>query len=184
MDIFEALRTRRSTYVFSDAYPDLAAIELALDLAILAPNHHRTRPWRFSVIHKAGRDRLADTLEKAAARMGRPVQAARRKAFEAPVIVFAGVAPQIENPKVVELEETLAVAAAIQNFMLALHASGIGSIWTTSALINSVEIREFLEWETEGRSVIGMIYVGLPANGKSPPARDSMNHRDCTQWIS
>lgn len=88
------------------------------------------------------RRRLGEKMAAAAGGMGRDVERARGKALIAPTIICAAVSPQLVRPEVL-LEECLAVGAAIQNIMPALHPRGVGSIWTTGALIGSEEVREF-----------------------------------------
>lgn len=179
----EALRTRRSVYVFEERCPDLGPVREALDAAVLAPNHHRTMPWRFAVVHGEGRRRLGDALAEAAQRIGRPTDPARAKAFQAPILVIAGISPRLDRPKVLAEEEVLAGAAAVQNLMVALHACGIGSIWTTGALIDSPELRAVAGLTGPHDRVIGLIYVGFEAEGSRLPVRRPRDHRDFTVWI-
>ena len=54
MHVDEAIRSRRTLKAYTD---DPVAPELVselLDLAVLAPNHHETEPWRFWVTGSPG----------------------------------------------------------------------------------------------------------------------------------
>lgn len=183
MNLLEGLATRRSVYHFSERAPDLELVKAALDTAVLAPNHRKTRPWRFAVFSGEGRLRLADAFGQAAARLDRPVERAKEKPFSAPIQVLAGVRPALDQPKVVEHEEMLAVGAAIQNIMLALHAQGVGSIWTTGALADSEEVKRMVGWTNPADRVVGMIYVGYPDGEKAIPERLPCTHHAFTTWI-
>lgn len=184
MDILDALATRRSVYHFADDCPDLAAVRAALDAAVLAPNHHKTKPWRFAVFSGKGREQLSEAFGLAAERLGRPVDRARGRPFTSPVQVLVGARPQLDNPKVKEQEEYLAVGAAVQNFMLALHAHRVGSIWTTGALSDSDEVKRLVGWMQASDQVIGMVYVGFADRGKAIPERAPSSHETFTTWIS
>jgi nitroreductase len=164
---------RRSVYNFAETPVEEADLRLALDMAVQAPNHRLTRPWRFSVFLREARHRLADTFADAAAARQLDAERARAKQLIAPAVVCVGVSPQLDRPKVLEEEEALAVAAAIQNMMLALHARGIGSLWTTGALCDTPEVRALLGWSGPRDRVLGVIHVGYAAPGERVPPRKS-----------
>jgi nitroreductase len=159
------LANRRSTIKFADTPVPRGDIEIALDFGVRAPNHRRTRPWRFVVVTGDGRHRLGEKMASAAIRLGQDGERARNKAFAAPVIVCAWVSPQLDNPKVLAEEEVLAVGAAVENILLALHAVGLGSIWTTGSLIATPEVREFFGLTAPQERIVALIYVGYSNDG-------------------
>lgn len=69
MDIIEGLMTRRSVYSFDSQTPNREDIETALAAAVLAPNHRRTKPWRFAVFADEARAELSRVMGLAAKRM-------------------------------------------------------------------------------------------------------------------
>jgi nitroreductase len=172
---------RRSVYAFTEAPVEEADLRLALDMAVQAPNHRLTRPWRFAVFLGDARHALAEAFAKAAEARQLDPERTRRKQLIAPAVVCVGCSPRLDRPKVVEEEEAHAVAAAIQNMMLALHARGIGSLWTTGALCDTSEIRDFLGWREPRDRVIGVIHVGYaaPADRVAPRRAD---YADYTTW--
>ncbi|MPZ35582.1 MAG: nitroreductase [Rhodospirillales bacterium] len=172
---------RRSVYAFSQAPVDESDIRLALDMAVRAPNHRLTRPWRFAVFLGAARHRLADAFAAAAAARQLDPERTRSKQLIAPAVVCAGVSPRLDRPKVVEEEEAHAVAAAIQNMMLALHARGLGSLWTTGALCDAPEVKEVLGWKGVRERVLGVIHVGRAAPTDRLPSRQ-LGHTEFTAW--
>jgi nitroreductase len=182
MDLLDGLQTRRSVYFFTQAMPDPAALREALDAAVRAPNHHQTCPWRFAVFAGAGRERLARRFVAAAERLGRPLERARDKAFESPVLVLAGATPRSPRPNIVLEEESLAVGAGIQNLMLALHARGIGSLWTSGPVVEAPEVRELVGWTQPNDRVVGLVYVGHADPARPLPPRPERSHRDLTAW--
>ena len=46
---------------------------------------------------------------------------------------MAGCAVRLEHPKVPQIEQVIAVGAAVQNLILAAHGLGYGSMWKTGA---------------------------------------------------
>lgn len=184
MDLIEGLTGRRSVYEFTEQVPDLDVVRQALDAAVCAPNHHKTKPWRFFVFTGDGRAGLAEAYGVAAARLGRPVDLARRKAFTSPVLVLAGVRPMLAHPKVVHEEEVLAVGVAIQNVMLALHARGVGSKWTSGALVDSDEVKALVGMTEPNDHIVGGIYIGYPNGDKAIRDREPATHESVTTWFA
>ncbi len=62
MDIFAAISTRRSIKRFTDRTISREAIEQLLDLAVQAPNHRMTEPWRFYVLGPEARATYGSAL--------------------------------------------------------------------------------------------------------------------------
>lgn len=181
---FEGVATaRRSVYFFREDPVSRPLLDWALDLATLAPNHHKTRPWRFHVFADAGRRRLADAFAAAAVSLGRDVERSRSKAFASPIVVAVSCVPQSANPKVRVEEELLATAASIQNLLLALASVGIGAIWTTGDLVDSAEMRRAVGLDPDRCSkVIGLIYVGFPDPARALPRRQAK--REPATWFT
>jgi coenzyme F420-0:L-glutamate ligase/coenzyme F420-1:gamma-L-glutamate ligase len=63
----------------------------------------------------------------------------------------------------------LSTGAAVQSFMLALHAQGLASAWLSSSLFCKEEAAEALGLERRWLAM-GTIALGLPA-GEEPPPR-------------
>ncbi len=169
MDIFEAIKNRRSIgKVKQDAIPK-EYIEKILEAATYAPNHHRTEPWRFFVVEGAARERLGEVFATIVTEQESDHQSdefqvklakAKRNPLRAPIIIAVGVEPSSEK-KVIRLEEYAAVSSAIQNMLLAAHALGLGSIWRTGAICYEDKVRDFFGLSKEGE-VLGFVYLGYP----------------------
>lgn len=184
MDTLAAIRTRTSIgKVKPDPVPR-ALIEQLLDAAAQAPNHHAVRPWRFFVLTGAGRERLGDAMA-AALRARKPdapeegVQAERAKPVRAPVVIAVGV-DKPSGPKVIEIENVCAAAAACQNLLLAAHALGLAAIWRTGPASVAPEVKRFLGLAPD-QPLIGFLYVGYPLNAPAIPQRPSFEDR--TVWV-
>ena len=59
-------------------------------------------------------------------------------------------------------EDYAATACAIQNFMLAAHALGYGTKWSTGAITRLPASYELFEVNPEESSVVGILWMGKP----------------------
>jgi nitroreductase len=171
MDVFEAIRTRRSQGKMTADVPPKAAIEQILEAATWAPNHHVTESWRFVVIAGPAREALGDVMAKS--KINRRLaegkvsphgefEALKRKALRSPVIVALAVEPGDATGNA-ELEEIEAGAAAAQNMLLTAHALGLASMWRTGDAAFDPAVRAHLGF-SERATIIGFIYLGYPVN--------------------
>jgi nitroreductase len=185
MDVFEAIFGRQSiSRVKPDPVPR-EAIERALSAAVQAPNHHRVRPWRFFVIAGAARHRLGDAMARGLARRSpeaptEVLEVERARALRSPVIIALAV-DKPADPKVVEIENVCATAAAAQNLLLALHAQGLGAMWRTGAAAEEPLVKGFLGLAAD-QHLIGFVYVGYPDGEYLPKERPGFEDR--TTWLS
>src|SRR4051794_31771132 len=60
MDVDDAIRHRRTLKAFADEPVEPAVVRELLALAVHAPNHPRTEPWRFVVLGRETIARLAE----------------------------------------------------------------------------------------------------------------------------
>ena len=177
MHVLEAIRSRRSIGKVTDERPTREQIETILDAGTWAPNHHLTTPWRFVVIAGDERRRFGEiTAQSKLARLeaegrltGGEAEALIAKAFRAPVIIAVCVEPA-EGPRVVEVEEIEAGAAAAQNMLLAAHALGLGAQWRTGDPALDPKVVAYLGLSERGK-IIGFLYIGHPAAEK-----ERLNH--------
>jgi len=184
MDVFQAIYQRASVgKVKSDPIPQ-ELIEKLLAAAVQAPNHFKVRPWRFYVMRGAARSRLGDALAEVA-RLQKPdlsaegLTAEHDKALRSPVIIAVGVdAP--DNPKVIEVENICAVAAAVQNILLAAEALGLATVWRTGPAAYAPGVKAFLGLQPE-QHLVGFIYLGFAEQERQIPERPDFQDR--TIWL-
>jgi nitroreductase len=164
MDTLTAIITRQSTpKVCPDPVPR-ALIEQLLNAAVQAPNHHRVRPWRFVVLTGSARERLGDAM--AAAYQARvpdapaeAVEVERKRPLRAPVLICVGIDLPGDNPRVIEIENVCAGAAAVENLLLAAHALGLAAMWRTGDAAYDPAVKAFLGFSPQ-QQLIAMVYVG------------------------
>lgn len=184
MDVLEAISTRQSIKkVLPDPVPH-AVIEHLLAAAVQAPNHHKVRPWRFVVLTGAAREKLGAVMAASLQRLQpdlpeSALEIERAKALRAPLLIAVGV-DQPDDPRVVEIENICAAAAAAQNLLLAAHALGLGAIWRTGAAATDPAVKDFLGFAPE-QHIIAIIYIGYPDGDRPLPQRPSFEER--TVWM-
>jgi len=161
-----------------------AVIEKLLQAAVQAPNHYKVRPWRFVVLTGNGRQRLGDVMaesfrQKNADVSAEAVEKTRLLPMRAPVIIAVGVDKPAE-PKVSQIENVAATAAACQNILLAAYAQGLGVQWRTGEWALDPRVKEFLGF-AEDQILISFLYVGHPEVPVEPYERPSFEDR--TVWM-
>src|SRR3990172_3399855 len=174
MDVFEAITNRHSQgKVKPDPLPR-ELMEKLLDAAVQAPNHYKVRPWRFVVLTGEGRNKLGEVM--AASQRDRhpdfPPESfdkCRALPLRAPLLIAVGVDKPGE-PKVLEIENVCAAAAAAQNLMLAATGFGLATMWRTGPPALDPDVKVFLGLEPD-QHLIGFIYVGYPFADPLPTAR-------------
>jgi nitroreductase len=136
MELFDAINSRASSGRLTEPGPSPEQLERLIQAAGRAPDHGRMKPWRFKVVNGAARDAFATAVAQAR-RAQLPnmtddqMVAERDKIQRSPSIIVVGCAVRKDNPKVPEIEQVIAVGAAVENMFLAAHAMGFGVMWKT-----------------------------------------------------
>ena len=168
----EVIRTRRTSLLVDpdDPVPD-ELLSLLIDLATWAPNHKRTWPWRFTVLTGAARHRYGAALATVGASEGLPpekVDKLRTKYARSPAVVLVWVAvdPQPMRAK----EDRDAVAAAVQNLLLAATSFGLGNYWATIPEVLVEPSRRFARLDGD-HDLVALVYLGWPTGTVVAPPR-------------
>jgi len=153
LDVFEAIKTRRSIRAFTEEEVSDEEIEKILDAARWAPSAGNIQPWIFVIVRDPKRKR-------------RLSEAALNQLFieEAPVVIVV-CADQERSGRVYgrrgsDLYCIQDTAAAIQNLLLAAHALGLGACWVGA--FNEDAVRHVLNIP-DGVRPVAIIPMGRPA---------------------
>jgi nitroreductase len=184
MEIMQAIHDRYSAGKMRPERVSRELIEKLLNAAVQAPNHYKVRPWRFVVISGNGRKRLgnlmAEILQQKYPELNSEVlEKERAKPLRSPVLIAVGV-DKPNGPKVLEIENICAAAAACQNMLLAAQALGLGAHWRTGDAAREPQIKKFLGL-SEDQYLIGFLYIGYPEVSPEPYQRPGFEDR--TTWI-
>lgn len=168
----EVIRTRRTSLLMDpdDPVPE-ELIALLLELATWAPNHKRTWPWRFTVLTGDARHRFGEALAAVAPGAGLPpekVAKLRTKYARSPAVVLVWVAVDADPHRAKEDRD--AVAAAVQNLLLAATSFGLGNYWATVPAVLEDAVRRFAHLH-EDHDLVALVYLGWPTGPAAAPVR-------------
>ena len=193
MDILDVMRQRRSIRVFDRRMPPREHIAECLEAATWAPSATNQQPWEFIVLTGSALEAVnAITEEKFFERMQtadafgeppEPLESRQQKLlstmiatadeagvnpneifekslrfFDAPVAVYFVTYKGADN------QYQLSTAAALENFLLAAHARGLGACWLTVTVICADDIKKHLGIPSD-RELLGGVALGYPVEG-------------------
>ncbi len=159
----EIIQERRS--VFPKDYTDKPIpeeiIKEVLNSANYAPNHKRTKPWRFQIFQNEEKLKLGNELQEIY-KANTPNHTFLEKKYQdigfkvskaytiiSIVVNFSDLVP--------EWEEIAATAMAVQNMYLTCTANGIGCYWSSPKIVD--HLKESLTIE-ENQKCLGLFYMG------------------------
>ncbi len=193
--LFTLIRSRRSIRRYRlDTIP-YDTIDQLLEAATWAPSAHNRQPWRFAVVTAPEvKQRLAsamgDRLRADRTRDGDPSDAIERdvrrshdRIVNAPVVIIACLSmrdmDRYPDERRASAEQTMAVqsvAMAVQNLLLAAHASGLGACWMCAPLFCPEAVYQALslpaDWDAQA-----LITIGVPADEGKPRSREAVPSR-------
>jgi len=178
MEVFEAIKTRRSIRKYKTTPVDDKTIELVLDAARWAPSWANTQCWRFIVVRDSNiKDKLADTLVAASDRPNPAADAIRN----APLVIVAcaelgksGYFAREPREPVTDKGDwyMFDVALAMQNLALAAHSVGLGTVHVGA--FDAKSAASILE-VPQGFCVVEMTPLGYPDQEPSLRPRQELS---------
>ncbi len=179
MDLWKAIKERRSCRHFLPDPIDQSTIETLLEAATWAPSPLNSQPWEFIVITNP------DMKEKIFSEGERCRKWALEKSGwnwlgvytidflkTVPVIIAVIGDPKKSGVDILTEEGPMgyqaACSAAIQNMHLAAHALGLSSLWFT--LFDKKNLREILGISSETMP-LALVCIGKPESLPPPPLR-------------
>jgi nitroreductase len=189
--VADSIRQRRTIKQFLPQPVPRGLLQELIDLAVWAPNHRLTEPWRFYVLDGAAREKLGAiaaqiTREKIVGSGGEP-ETAQRKGQEAavtwnvvPVLLYV-TSVRDANPEVDE-ENYGAVCCAIQNFSLGAHAAGLATSWSSGAVAAAPALHA-LVGAGDNERMVGLIRVGYPDPAFPAPKARRKTGSSLTTWV-
>ncbi len=187
-DLIRAIKGRRSIRRYVARPVSGQVVDALLEAASAAPSAHNRQPWRFGVLDREARQAIAEA-------MGRRLEADRRRDGDDPEAIRAdfersrsritGAPAAIlacltmddmdrypdANRQAAERHMAIqGTAMAVQNLLLAAHASGLAASWLCAPLFCPDTVRTTLRlpqsWEPQA-----LVTVGYPANSGRPYSR-------------
>ena len=176
MEIFQAIKQRRTIHIFSKKSVPKDVIERSILAANQAPCHRRTFPWRFTSLGTHKRQLLCQ-LQLSLKFGDKPIDEFNLKKIKEKILNPSHllVATQVSTDNQVQkLEDYAACACAIQNLSLSLVADGVGYKWSTGKITTNPNTYQIVELDPSEEEIIGFIWIGY---GTEPPliARPLLN---------
>jgi coenzyme F420-0:L-glutamate ligase/coenzyme F420-1:gamma-L-glutamate ligase len=191
MDLHDFLRSRRSIRRFNPGPVPEAVIKKIITTATFAASAHNRQPWRFVVMTDAStKSHLAEAMSLEyrrdlehdnlpAVEIQARIEKSRLRIISSPVVILLCMdmsemdvypdARRAEAEKIMAIQST---ANAGMQMLLAVHAEGLGGVWTCAPLFTPEVIRTTLNlpktWEPQG-----MFFIGDPAETPKPRERKS-----------
>ncbi len=183
--ITEAVRARRSIKDFLATPIERKTIEALLELAVFAPNHRMTQPWRFIVLGAETRAAYAAIkAERSASNVEDPVaaEAVRAKTLDYLKSVPAMVAfiQRLDDDPAIREEDFATIYMGIQNVLLGALEKDIGTHVRTGALLDEPHCRSALGVR-EGERIVALVFLGGPAS--TPGAKPRVLAAERTRWL-
>jgi len=171
MDTLTALITRTSQGALTEPAPSAEVLNHAFQAALRAPDHRLLRPWRYLIVEGDARLRLGELFLQAGLQDNPALteveqQRLLKMPLRAPMIVVA-ITVAKDDPKVPLVEQILSTGAAVQNFLVAIHAQGFASMWRTGWVTEHKHILQALGL-LPNESIAGFIYLGTAVNMPRP----------------
>ncbi|CAA0126715.1 5,6-dimethylbenzimidazole synthase [Mycolicibacterium vanbaalenii] len=187
-DVWEAMSTARTIRRFTDEPVDDASLRRCLEAATWAPSGANAQAWRFVVLRSAeqravvaraaahalqviesvyGMSRPADDDHSPQARNNRATYELHDRAAEFTSVLFA----QKRFPTASELLLGGSIFPAMQNFLLAARAQGLGACLTSWASYDGERVLREAVGVPDDWMLAGHIVVGWPKGHHGPLRR-------------
>ncbi|NER13735.1 nitroreductase [Leptobacterium flavescens] len=177
-DVTRLIEARKAVFpaLYIEKNIPTSIINKMLSNANRAPTHKLTEPWRFKVIRGDARARLGNFMSARYKKLYEGNGFSERKfnkLRENPQLadtVIAIIMQRDREERIPEWEEIAAVSMAVQNMWLTASAHGVGSYWSSPALIS--HLGDFFKLE-EGQKCLGLFYMGyyeeeIPVSKRGP----------------
>ncbi len=177
MELFDAIRTRRSIRKYLDKPVEEEKLQAVLEAVRLAPSWANMQCWRMVVVtDKAVREKISDLsyVESYFSPKGYKANPSKKALAEAPVLIVLCAEPSQSGSLWGQSYYLVDVGIAAENLMLAARGQGLGSVFV--GVYDEVKVKGILGIPHNVR-VVGLFPLGYPAveEGKAGPGRKSID---------
>ena len=166
MELFDAIAARTTAARLAEPGPTPEQVERLLSAAARAPDHGRLKPWRFIRVEGAVRESLANAVAEARRDQiptytAEQMELEREKIRRSPSILVVGCVVRRDIAKVPEIEQVIAVGAAVENLLLAAHDLGVGVMWKTGPAAYSPKVKAAVGLAADDH-IVAILHLGTP----------------------
>lgn len=181
--VVQFINSRQSIGHLVEPAPTQAQLELAIEAALTAPDHHRLHPWRFIVVQGEQRaafgELLAHSLREDGETDENQLERVKHHPLRAPLLLVC-IMQYHPHPKVPHYEQVLSCGAAIQNLLLVLQSQGFASMWRSGAVAESAHFKRILGCNVTDE-IAGLVYIGTSPKAIAPRQKLAVSEF-LTQW--
>jgi nitroreductase len=173
MDIFEAIRTRRSVRRFQQRPVEEDKLNNLLESVRMSPSWANLQCWRFIVVkEEAIRRQISEMsyVESFFSTRGYRANPAKKGLAEAPVVIVACADPS-QSGSIWEQQYYMTdIGIAAQTLMLSARALGLGTVFV--GVFDEPKLRGLLQVPSDIR-IVGLFPLGYPLEEKKegPPRK-------------
>ena len=161
--LVEVIRGRRTVGSFRQEMPSPDLVEAAIEIARWAPNHKKTEPWRVYWLGPETTRAVIDLNASLVAKKKSATEAeAKRKSWSS-VPGWLAITCLRSDDSLRHEEDYAACCCFVQNLMLVLWSSGIGTKWSTGDVTRESEFFQLLGIDAKSERVVGLVWYGYPA---------------------
>jgi len=175
MELFEAIKTRRSVRKYSGKPVEDEKLQAVLDAARMAPSWANYQCWRFVVVKdKARKEKISalSYVESYFALKGYKSNPSVKALAEAPVVIVLCADPAQSGVIGGQNYYLVDAGLAAQNMMLAARARGLGTVFV--GVYDEEKVKSLLGIPAAIR-VVGLFPLGYPVEEKKEgPARKNL----------
>jgi nitroreductase len=159
MDMFQAIKTRRSIRKFTDEHVSDEMVNKIIEAGIWAPSGLNNQPWKFAIVRN---DNMKESISK--------LTHYTKIVLGANVLiaVFLDTEESYNRTK-----DVMSVGACIQNMLLYIHSEGLGAVWLGEILNNRDRVRDLVRGSQE-HELMAVIALGYPSEKGGKPSRNGL----------
>ncbi|GGZ75178.1 putative NAD(P)H nitroreductase YfhC [Ignatzschineria indica] len=163
----ELMIARRTIHHFEPTEVPLEPVKRALELAVYAPNHHHTHPYRFYLMGEEIKSRFLDYAKEAFSERD-PASAETKLARWKRIPGWILVTRKKSDKEKVAHEDYATLSIALYMMMLSLTAEGIGTKWSTGSLLFNEEVYKIFGLNSQEKVIEGLFWYGYPEKTPLP----------------
>jgi len=176
MDLFDAIKTRRSVRKYLDTPVEDEKLLQILEAVRMAPSWANFQCWKFIVVkERATKEKISELsyVESFFSPLGYKANPAKKALAEAPVVIVACADPSKSGVLWDQHYYMTDLGIACQNLMLAARGLGLGTVFV--GVFDEGRLRELLSIPLNIR-VVGLFPIGYPVEDKKDgPPRKELN---------
>ncbi len=156
----ERIRSRRSVKLFLQTPVDRQVILDGIEVARWAPNHHLTEPWHFYLLGEKAMTANVELIRQITAENKNAAKAEFKAKAAENIPGWLVLTCRKSEDEVLQREDYAGCCCAMQNLMLYLSEAGVGSKWTTGAIVEDQRFFELLGIDREQELIVGVLRYG------------------------